>query len=98
MLRWKVGGKVTTIDGRIHQGLSAAAVRQTLAWAQEGKTGKLAGTARGLFPINNDNKAFALYAASTLNEAQAVYDAQMAQIDAMDGVSVLHPPNPSHQG
>ena len=99
MLRWSAGGKIEKIkEGRVHQGLSAAAVRQTLAWAQEGRTEKLAGTARGLFPIDDTNKAFKLYAASTLAASEAVYDAQMAQIEAMDGVTVLHPPNHAKQG
>ncbi|AKS44814.1 hypothetical protein SAMN05444287_2271 [Octadecabacter temperatus] len=99
MLRWSTGGKIEKIkESRVHQGLSAAAVRQTLAWAQEGRTEKLAGTARGLFPINDTNKAFKLYAASTLAESEAGYGAQMAQIEAMDGVTVLHPPNHAKQG
>ncbi|SMX39735.1 hypothetical protein [Octadecabacter ascidiaceicola] len=99
MLRWKMGGKIEKIkDGRVHQGLSAAAVRQTLAWAQEGRTEKLAGTARDLFPINETNKPFKLYAASTLAESEAVYDAQMAQIEAMEGVTLLQRPNHPKQG
>ena len=98
LLRWSTGGKIEKIEGRAHQGLSAAAVRQTLAWAQEGRTEKLARTARGLFPIDDSNKAFKLYAASTLAESESVYDAQMAQIEAMDGVTVLHPPNHAKQG
>jgi len=98
MLRWSTGGKIEQVQGRAHQGLSAAAVRQTLAWAQEGRTEKLAGTARSLYPIDEKNKAFKLYAASTLAASEAIYGAQMAQIEAMDGVTVLHPPNPAKQG
>lgn len=92
LLRWQVGGKIEALEGRVHPGLSAAAVRQTLQWAQEGKTGNLAGDARALFPINEDNKSFALYARSTLDSAQEIYAAQMAQIEAIEGVTVLHPP------
>lgn len=92
LLRWKVGGKVELLPGRIHQGLSVGAVRQTLQWATEGKTGKLAGTARGLHPITEDNPAFQLYASSTLHEAGRIYEAQMTQIASMDGVKVLRPP------
>lgn len=99
MLRWRTGRNIEKInEERVHQGLSAAAVRQTLAWAQEGRTEKLAGTARSLFPIDDTNKAFKLYAASTLAESAAIYDAQMAHIEAMDGVTVLHPPNHAKQG
>jgi hypothetical protein len=98
LLGWKVGGKVERVDGRVHLGLSAAAVRQTLQWAQEGKTEKVGTTARGLFPINDDNKPFALYARSTLDTAQAIYAAQMAQIEAMEGVTVLHPPAAAQKG
>jgi hypothetical protein len=99
MLRWSTGGKVEKIkDGRVHQGLSAAAVRQTLAWAQEGYSENLASVARSDFPINDTNKAFKLYAASTLAESGVAYDAQMAQIEAIKDVTVLHPPNHAKQG
>ncbi|MGJ8610896.1 MAG: hypothetical protein ACSHWY_07365 [Octadecabacter sp.] len=98
LLRWKVGAKITTVDGRVNVGLSSKAVRKTLQWAQEGKTGKLAGTAREQFPINDDNRPFYLYAASTMTAAQDIYDAQMAQIDALDGVTVLHPPSQRAEG
>ena len=92
LLRWKVGEKIQTVEGRVNQGLSAAAVRQTLQWVQEGKTGPLARDARKAFPVGDLHKPFALYAASTLDAAQAIYDEQFAKIDAMEGVSVLHPP------
>lgn len=98
MLRWGTGGRIEPVKGRVHQGLSSAAVRQTLAWAQEGRTEKLAGTARSMFPINDTNKAFKLYAASTLAEADKIYDAQVAQIEAMKGVKLLHPPEHTKQG
>ena len=92
MLRWKVGGKVEPVEGRVHVGLSAAAVRQTLQWAQDGETEMVAQRARSQFPINDKNKPFNLYARSTLDAAQEIYDAQMAQIEALEGVTVLHPP------
>ena len=92
MLRWKVGGKVETVQGRVHQGLSVEAVRQTLAWASEKKEGTLARDARALFPVGPDHKPFSLYSAATLAEAVDRYTAQMAQIEALDGVTVLHPP------
>ncbi|AGI66091.1 hypothetical protein OAN307_c03360 [Octadecabacter antarcticus 307] len=98
LLRWKVGGNIETIEGRVHQSLSAAAVRQTLAWAQDGGTVKLAAKSRKLFPINADNKPFGLYTTSTLAQADAVYDAQMAQIEALDGVTVLKPPKRTLKG
>ncbi len=98
MLRWRLGPKIENVEGRVHQGLSASAVRQTLEWAQEGLTEKLAAKSRSLYPINEDNKPFALYAQSTLADAQSVYDAQMAQIDGMDGVTVLHPPKGRQKG
>jgi hypothetical protein len=98
MLRWQAGGRIETIKGRVHQSLSAHAVRQTLAWAQDGETGHLAAKSRKLFPISADNKAFGLYAAETLVRAGQVYDAQMAQIEAMDGVTVLQPPKRKQEG
>jgi hypothetical protein len=98
MLRWQAGGKIETIKGRVHQGLSTPAVHQTLAWAQDGETGQLAAKSRKLFPINADNKAFDLYTTETLVQAGAVYDAQMAQIGAMDGVTVLQPPKRKREG
>jgi len=93
MLRWRAGGQVETIDGRVHESLSAAAVRQTLAWAQEGETVKLATKARQKFPVSEVNKPFKLYAPSTLKMSEAIYDVQMAQIEQMEGVAVLHPSN-----
>ncbi len=98
LLRWKVGPKVQTVKGRVNPGLSAAAVRQTLQWAQDGETGKLAGKARRRFPVNEDNKPFSLYAPPTLAAAQDIYDVQMAQIEVLDGVTVLHPRGPRAQG
>jgi hypothetical protein len=92
LLRWKVGGKVDLVEGRLNEGLSADAVRQTLQWVQDGKTGSLARDARAAFPVGDHHKPFALYAASTLAAAQAVYDEQFARIGAIDGVTVLHPP------
>ena len=98
LLRWKVGAKVETVEGRVNTGLSAAAVRQTLQWAQDGEDGKLAGKAQALFPVNDNNKPFNLYAPSTLAAAQDIYDAQMAHIEALDRVTVLQPPAPRAEG
>jgi hypothetical protein len=98
MLRRQTGGKIKTIKGRVHQVLSTPAVHQTLAWAQDGETGQLAAKSRKLFPINADNKAFDLYTTETLVQAGAVYDAQMAQIGAMDGVTFLQPPRRKQEG
>ncbi|MGJ8590427.1 MAG: hypothetical protein ACSHXW_20240 [Yoonia sp.] len=92
LLRWKVGPKVETVEGRVNTGLSAAAVRQTLQWVQDGEAGKLGANARARFPVNDENQPFSLYARSTLAAAGDIYDAQMAQIDALKGVTVLHPP------
>jgi hypothetical protein len=98
MLHWQAGGKIETIKSRVHQSLSAPAVRQMLAWAQDGETGQLAAKSRKLLPINADNKPFELHTTETLVRAGAVYDAQMAQIKAMDGVTVLQPPKPKQEG
>ena len=56
------------------------------------EAGKLASEARKMFPVSEANPPFRLYAASTIAEAESIYAGQMAQIDGMDGVSVLHPP------
>jgi len=98
MLRWKVGGKVDILPGRIHQGLSVNAVRQTLEWAKDKKEGPLAGTARGMHPISEANPAFQLYADRVFAEAKAGYDAQVERINAMEGVTVLHPPKAAQVG
>lgn len=92
LLRWKVGGRVETVPDLINQRMSTAAVLQTLAWIKEGKSGALARDARKAFPVSDTNPPFQLYAPSTLAAAQAIYDQQFAQIQAMDGVTVLHPP------
>lgn len=98
LLRWNVAPKVETIEGRVHQGLSGLAIRQTLSWAKEGETVKLAERARKLFPIEDGNRAFELFSKSVQAEATQVYDAQIAQIDAMDRVTVLHPPTEPAKG
>lgn len=90
LLRWRTGGQVKTIEHRVHQGLSAAAVRSTLQRAVDGETGGIAGHARHAFPVNEQNKPFKLYAASTYVAAEKIYADQMARISAMDGVTVLY--------
>lgn len=91
LLGWNVGPKVDIVEGRVNQGLSAHAVRQTLQWAREGKTGKLAHDARKALPVSAQHKPFSLYASSTLAAAQSIYDDQFARIQAMNGVRVLQP-------
>ena len=103
LLRWRVGPKIETVEGRVHQGLSANAVRQTLEWAHEGREGPLARDARALYPVSGKsgapvNKPFQLYAGSTYAAAEEIYAAQMARIEEMDGVTVLHPPTPPQEG
>jgi len=89
LLRWRVGGKVAISNERLHEGLSAAAVRQTLAWVAEGRDGDLARDARAAFPINDENKRFDLYAASTIQDATQLYAEQMARIEVLEDVRVL---------
>jgi hypothetical protein len=98
MLRWKGGPKIELIKGRVHQSLSAPAVRQTLVWAQEGETGKHAERARKLLPVNAENKHFDLYGIDTIARSGVIYDAQMAKIEEMDDVTVLHPPSHKQKG
>ena len=98
MLRWEVGRKIELIKSRIHQSLSAPAVRQTLAWAKDGETGKHAEMARKLLPVNAENKHFDLYDLDTIARAGLIYDAQMAKIEAMDDVTMLHPPTHKQKG
>ncbi len=89
LLRWRTGPRVDVLENRVHRGLSRAAVRTTLELAAAGETGSLASDARRAFPVNDENQPFKLYATPTFAQAEAVYAAQIAQIQAMDGVIVL---------
>ncbi|MEL6961064.1 MAG: hypothetical protein AAGL89_19195, partial [Pseudomonadota bacterium] len=89
LLKWKTGGAVQLSKEKLHTGLSANAVRQTLEWAQQGREGDIAKEARRRFPPSGTNPPFALYAPATLDQAQQVYDAQLAQIEAMEGVTLI---------
>lgn len=97
MLRWKVGGMIETVESRLNQGMSADAVRQTLQWVQDGKTGPLARDARKAFPVGELHEPFHLYAPVTLAAAQAEYDAQCARIGELEGVTFLRPPGSRHR-
>lgn len=88
-----LASKVEINSDRVNQGMSDAAVHDTLRRTHEGETGPLARAARYEFPIGQDHKPFELYAPETLAVAQSIYDAQFEQIIAMDGITVLHPPN-----
>ncbi|PVA06403.1 hypothetical protein [Thalassorhabdomicrobium marinisediminis] len=98
MLRWRVGAQIETVDHRVHEGLSEAAVKQTLSWAEEGRTGPLARDARAAHPVGPDRRPFALYTPQTLELSQARYDEQLARIEKIEGVTVLHPPQTAQKG
>ncbi len=103
LLGWRVGPKIETVEGRVHQGLSSNAVRQTLEWAHEGREGPLARDARAKYPVTSVahapmNKPFQLYAAATYAEAADIYAAQMTQIEGMEGVTVLQPSTTPQEG
>jgi len=89
LLRWSVGRKIKQSSGRVHQGMSVEAVRQTLELAQSGQTGALASDARKAFPVSDTHKRFQLYAPSTLMEATQIYEEQIARIGQIDGVTLL---------
>ncbi|MCF2905711.1 hypothetical protein L0666_11995 [Octadecabacter sp. CECT 8868] len=92
MLRWDDSSRIEPIHNRVHQGLSVTAVQKTIEAASEGQVGNLARDARRAYPVGDHHKQFQLYNASILRRAAEVYATQMARIEQLDGVTVLHPP------
>lgn len=92
MLRWQVGGKVQALPNRVHMSLSERAVLQVFDWHEEGKTGDLGRAARQMFPVSRSNPKFDPFGDATHALAADRYAAQIAQIEAMEGVTLLRPP------
>jgi len=91
LLGWKLGAQVPLPPRRSHQGMSQTALRATLEWVVEGRSGDLAAEARRRYPVNRHNPALRLYDPDTEEAADAAYADQMARIAALDRVEVLRP-------
>lgn len=92
LLGWKLGGQVPLPPRRSHQGMSQTALRATLEWVVEGRSGDLAAEARQRYPVNRHNPALRLYPPEDEAAAELAYADQLERIAALDGVEVLRPP------
>ncbi|KJZ18151.1 hypothetical protein [Loktanella sp. S4079] len=84
-----VGRHVVPIKRRINQRLSAEAVAHTLALYQSGERGRLAQAAREAFPVGDAYPRFDGYSADQHAQAAEQYKVQIAQIAALDRVTLL---------
>ena len=98
LLHWDDTSMMQMIEGRVHQGLSVSAVQQTIEFASEGQTGKLAREARRLFPVGEHHAQFELFSASAQRKSAEMYAVQMAKIAEISGVTVLRPPSDAQEG
>lgn len=73
----------------ITTGLSADAVAQFLAHSADEDAAQLGYTARGALPVGGDHPAFYGYIATEHAAGDQAYSARLAEIAAMDGVTIL---------
>ena len=91
MLRWKLGGTVKPFGRTLHAGLSAQAVEQVMAWAQEGREGALAMDARKMLPVGPDRPRFTLYDQAVKDAAALDYQRQFDTICQLPDIDVIRP-------
>tara|TARA_R110002051_G_scaffold324964_1_gene424818 strand:- start:97 stop:972 length:876 start_codon:yes stop_codon:yes gene_type:complete len=75
--------RIAPFHEKLHVGQSQAAVDHVLSHASD------VGEARAKFPVSQANPAFAPFGENQIALAQADYDRQIAQIEKMDGVTIL---------
>lgn len=80
---------ITPLKARVHPGLSQEAVARILMRYADGKGQKAALRARDKFPVGPDHPPFDAFDDWEHNAARAQYDAQIAKIADMDGVTLL---------
>ena len=77
--------RIAPIPNKVHIGPSEAAVDYILSQGQADCVDE----ARARFPVSDANPAFAPFDAAQIGAATEAYDAQIAQIDQMGGVTIL---------
>ena len=95
MLRWRIGGQMNPLPSRVHEGLSAQAVAQYFDWRTKGLVSDDLGLrARAAHPVSQGHAKFRLFDDVEIAASARAYAAQIARIEAIDGVTLLHPPTP----
>ena len=84
-----VGGVVTPVPKRVHQGLSGQAVDEMMKWHAAGETGALALLARDTYPIAGDVPAFDGFDASDRAASAEKYASQIEKILRIPNVRFL---------
>ncbi|MDX8350600.1 hypothetical protein SLH49_21630 [Cognatiyoonia sp. IB215446] len=85
---------VRPLDRRIHEGLSAEAVAETLARHARDQTEKLGFAMRKTMPVGPKNPRFDGFGANTHAAGDVAYARQIAGIRALSGVTFLDPDQP----
>jgi len=83
--------RILPLPKKVHRGLSGAAVAQVLEQMATGEAGLIGDLARKAFPVGDTNPPFAPFSVAEAAAATADYDQQIADIERIDGVTVLHP-------
>ena len=79
----------------MHEGLSAQAVAQYFDWRTKGLVSDDLGLrARAAHPVSQGHAKFRLFDDVEIAASARAYAAQIARIEAIDGVTLLHPPTP----
>lgn len=84
---------VTLLDKTIHAGLSAAAYAQVAQAIADGRANEpgLVQAAKKAYPKGDEFPGFDPWDEETASRSRAAYAADMAEIEALDGVEVLRP-------
>ena len=81
--------RIKPIPEAVHRGLSAAAVQSALAQEKTDDFSAIVEAARDRFPICDAQLKFAPFPPEDLERAERDYHAQLAAIDAIEGVTIL---------